>query len=76
MSASVTKLTPSALAALMCARVCHDMVSPIGAMSAAIEVLNDLMGNADFQLWNLELTKAIRFSKIGVFQLGELNKEA
>lgn len=35
------KLTPSSLTALMCARICHDLVSPIGALSAAIEVLDD-----------------------------------
>ena len=56
MSAPVTKLTPSALAALMCARVCHDMVSPIGAMSAAIEVLDD-DSNADMHEDAMELVK-------------------
>jgi len=41
MSKTVTKLTPSDLAALMCARICHDLVSPIGALGAALEVLGD-----------------------------------
>ncbi len=41
MSAPVTKLTPSNLAAMMCARICHDLVSPVGALGAAIEVLGD-----------------------------------
>lgn len=41
MSAPVTKLTPSNLAAMMCARVCHDLVSPVGALGAALEVLGD-----------------------------------
>lgn len=36
-----SKLTPSSLAALMCARICHDLVSPIGALGAALEVLGD-----------------------------------
>lgn len=41
MSNNPTKLTPSDLAALMCARICHDLVSPIGALGAALEVLAD-----------------------------------
>lgn len=35
------KLTPANLSALMCARICHDLVSPIGALGTAIEVLED-----------------------------------
>ena len=35
------KLTPSGLAALLCARICHDLVSPVGALGTAIEILND-----------------------------------
>lgn len=41
MSASITKLTPSSLAALLSARICHDLISPIGALGTAIEVLDD-----------------------------------
>ena len=41
MAENSTKLTPSDLAALMCARICHDLVSPVGALSTAIEVLDD-----------------------------------
>ena len=41
MSATVTKLTPSGLAALLSARICHDLISPIGALGTAIEVLDD-----------------------------------
>ncbi len=35
------KLTPGSLAALLCARICHDLVSPVSALGAAIEVLDD-----------------------------------
>lgn len=35
------KLTPASLAALLCARICHDLVSPVGALGAAIEVFDD-----------------------------------
>ena len=41
MSATVAKLTPSSLAALLCARICHDLISPVGALSTAIEILDD-----------------------------------
>lgn len=35
------KLTPSGLSSLMCARICHDLLSPVSALGTAIEVLND-----------------------------------
>ena len=41
MSQTVTKLTASSLAALLCARICHDLVSPVGALTAALEVFDD-----------------------------------
>ena len=41
MAENSTKLTPGDLAALMCARICHDLVSPVGALTTAIEVLDD-----------------------------------
>lgn len=41
MSATVAKLTPSSLAALLCARICHDLISPVGALGTAIEILDD-----------------------------------
>lgn len=50
------KLTASHLAALMSARICHDLVSPIGALGAAIEVLDD-EGNAEMHEDAIELIK-------------------
>lgn len=41
MSSTVAKLTPSSLAALLCARICHDLISPVGALGTAIEILDD-----------------------------------
>ncbi len=35
------KLTPSGLSSLMCARICHDLLSPVSALGTAIEVLSD-----------------------------------
>ena len=41
MSAPITKLTPTNLSALLCARICHDLISPVGALGTAIEILDD-----------------------------------
>jgi len=41
MSSPVAKLTPTSLAALLCARICHDLISPVGALGTAIEILDD-----------------------------------
>ena len=57
MTATVPKLTPSTLAALMCARICHDLVSPVGALGTAIEILDD-DSNADMHGDALELVKS------------------
>ncbi len=46
MSAPITKLTPTTLAALLCGRICHDLISPVGALGTAIEILDD-EGNVD-----------------------------
>ena len=46
MSAPITKLTPTTLSALLCARICHDLISPVGALGTAIEILDD-PGNVD-----------------------------
>ena len=56
MSEPVTKLTAAKLSALLCARICHDLVSPVGALSAALEVLDD-DGNVDMHDDAIELIK-------------------
>ncbi len=56
MSDNPLKLSPSGLAALLCARICHDLVSPISALGTAIEVLDDDK-NADMHEDALDLVK-------------------
>lgn len=56
MTDNPTKLTPSNLAALMCARICHDLVSPVGALGAALEVLGD-ESNADMHEDAMDLVR-------------------
>ena len=38
---SAAELSPENLAALLCARLCHDLVSPVAALGAALSVLDD-----------------------------------
>ncbi|WP_371396093.1 histidine phosphotransferase family protein [Fretibacter rubidus] len=54
---SDTKLTPAGLSALMCARICHDLVSPVGALGTALEVLGD-DANADMHEDAMNLVKS------------------
>lgn len=51
------KLTPSGLSSLMCARICHDLLSPVSALGTAIEVLND-ENNPDMHAEAIELIKS------------------
>ncbi len=56
MSEPIKKLTAANLAALLCARICHDLVSPVGALSAALEVFDD-DDNMDMRDDAIELIK-------------------
>lgn len=56
MSATVTKLTPTSLSALLCARICHDLISPVGALGTAIEILDD-PSNSDMHSDAMELIR-------------------
>jgi histidine phosphotransferase ChpT len=50
------KLTSAGFAAQMCARIAHDLISPIAALGTAIEVLDD-PDNADMHEDAIELVK-------------------
>ncbi|MBL4871474.1 MAG: hypothetical protein JKX72_11030 [Robiginitomaculum sp.] len=56
MSEPFPKLTAAHLAALLCARICHDLISPVGALSAALEVFDD-DDNLDMRDDAMELIK-------------------
>ena len=53
---SDAKLTPAGLSAQMCARLAHDLISPIAALGTAIEVLDD-PENSDMHADALDLVK-------------------
>lgn len=54
--ASVFSLAPLDLAALLCSRVCHDVISPVGAIVNGLEVLEDEK-DADMRVFALDLIK-------------------
>jgi histidine phosphotransferase ChpT len=56
MSADITKLTAADLAALLCARICHDLVGPVGALETGLALLND-EDNLDMHDDAIELIK-------------------
>lgn len=56
MSENLIKLSPADLAALLCARICHDLVSPVSALGTALEVLDD-EANADMHDDALDLVR-------------------
>ena len=67
MTAPVTELTPADLAALMCARICHDLVSPVGALGTALEVLDD-SDNVDMHEDALDVVRVSARRALGELQ--------
>jgi histidine phosphotransferase ChpT len=53
-------LTGSDLAALLCSRVCHDVISPVGAINNGLELLDE--GGADADALDLIRTSALNAS--------------
>ena len=49
--ADIFTLTATDLAALLCSRVCHDIISPVGAINNGLELLDE--GGADADAMNL-----------------------
>jgi histidine phosphotransferase ChpT len=56
MSAAVA-LDPLDLAALLCSRVCHDLISPTGAIVNGLEVLEEKESDAETKSFALDLIK-------------------
>jgi histidine phosphotransferase ChpT len=45
--ADIFTLSPSELAALLCSRICHDVISPVGALNNGLELLDEPGAEAD-----------------------------
>ena len=58
--AKYDRLTPSELAALLCSRVCHDVISPVGAINNGVELIED--GGHDEDAMDLIRASAINAS--------------
>ena len=41
------------IANLMCSRLCHDLISPVGAVSSAVELLQEEIGGVDPEVLGL-----------------------
>jgi histidine phosphotransferase ChpT len=54
--ADILTLSAADLAALLCSRVCHDIISPVGAINNGLELLDE--GGADADAMNLIRTSA------------------
>ena len=52
----IFSLSPAELAALLCSKVCHDIISPVGAINNGLELLDE--GGADEDAMNLIRTSA------------------
>ena len=61
---TTASLTPLDLAALLCSRVCHDVISPVGAIVNGLEVL-DGEQDEEMRAMAMELIK-----KSAIFGLG------
>lgn len=57
---ALVELSASELASLLCSRVCHDVISPVGAINNGIELLDD--GGADEDAMDLIRTSAVNAS--------------
>jgi histidine phosphotransferase ChpT len=45
--ADIFTLTPGELASLLCSRICHDVISPVGALNNGLELLDEPGAEAD-----------------------------
>src|SRR5688572_28092210 len=55
---SEQKLSDLDLAALLCSRVCHDVISPVGAIANGLELFDDPEMDADTKETALDMVRA------------------
>ena len=51
------RLTDLDLAALLCSRVCHDIISPVGAIANGLELMDDPETDADMRATALDMVR-------------------
>jgi histidine phosphotransferase ChpT len=52
------KLTDLDLAALLCSRVCHDIISPVGAIANGLELMDDPDVDAEMKVTALDMVRS------------------
>jgi histidine phosphotransferase ChpT len=55
---AMNRLTDLDLAALLCSRVCHDVISPVGAIANGLELMDDPDIDADMKKTALDMVKS------------------
>ncbi len=55
---TITRLTDLDLAALLCSRVCHDVISPVGAIANGLELMDDPETDAEMKATALQMVKS------------------
>lgn len=55
---TLTRLTDLDLAALLCSRVCHDVISPVGAIANGLELMDDSETDAEMKKTAFEMVKS------------------
>jgi histidine phosphotransferase ChpT len=62
----------AALSALMCSRVCHDLINPVGALASGLEVLNDPTTDPDVRSAALELIASSAEKSVALLKYARL----
>jgi histidine phosphotransferase ChpT len=54
----ITRLSDLDLAALLCSRVCHDVISPVGAIANGLELMDDPETDAEMKATALDMVRS------------------
>ncbi len=55
---TISRLTDLDLAALLCSRVCHDVISPVGAIANGLELMDDPETDAELKATALDMVRS------------------
>jgi histidine phosphotransferase ChpT len=55
---TIDRLSDLDLAALLCSRVCHDIISPVGAIANGLELLDDPETDADMKVTAMDMVRS------------------
>jgi len=55
---TIMRLSDLDLASLLCSRVCHDVISPVGAIANGLELMDDEDTDAEMKATALQMVKS------------------